>query len=351
MVNSVKEENKIIIFCQAPADIPYVLSLYEKHKEKKVISVYVINVENVFIFIKGLNLNLHALVFIPYALTSFKNIFEIIKERQRIKALTKQYFNFVINTDIYFFSRFEDWLTASFLNVLEKKNSIFYIDHYDNSAILFSKKEKTIKVKIYGFILKYLTAVSFKLEIVEKLPEFPINRYRINRERVILNSDVFVKYSHSVKIPFEHKSNVLFFISECENTIFDSNFYNEKLKSIVTDLKTIGFNVVVKGHPRIGMPDSIKVLSDYELPSYVPAEFINIESFKFCLGLDTNAICYFAASKKIPTYSLIRMFPSIDINMIEILINFLKNQSDNEIIFIDNEEHFCSVMKNNFNDE
>lgn len=351
MVNSIKEENKIIIFCQAPADIPYFLSLYEKYKEEKVISVYVINVENVYKFIKGLNLNLHSLVFIPYTLTSFKNIFQIIKERKRIKTLKKQYFDFVINTDVYFFSRFEDWLTSSFLDVLDKKNSIYYVDHYDNSAMFFDKKSRSIKVEIYGYILKYITGVSFKLDIVEKLPEFPINRYNISREDVVLNSDLFVKYSYSVNIPFENKSNILFFISECEDTIFDSNFYNEKLKNIVIGLKTIGFNVVVKGHPRIGMPESIKVISNYEIPSYVPGEFINIESFRFCLGLDTNAICYFAKSKKLPTYSLIRMFPSLNIDMIEILVNFLKNQSDNEIIFIDNDIQLRDVMKKNFKDE
>lgn len=351
MVNSTRAKNNIIIFCQAPADIPYVLSLYEKYKEEKLISVYVINVENVFKFMQGLNLNLSALVFIPYVLGTFKSIFQIIKERKRIKALKKQYFDLVINTDVYFFSRFEDWLTSSFLVGLKKRNSIYYIDHYDNSANFFDKKKRSIKVEIYGLILKYLTGVSFKLDIVEKLPEFPINTYNIAIEDAVLNSGVFVKYSYSVNIPFKNKSNILFFISECEDTIFDSNFYNEKLKSIVTDLKTIGFNVVVKGHPRIGMPECIKLISNYEIPSYVPGEFIDIESFRFCLGLDTNAICYFAKSNKIPTYSLIRMFPSTDIDMIEILVKFLKNQSDNEIIFIDNEEQFCNVMKKKFNDD
>ncbi|MGO4819415.1 hypothetical protein [Flavobacterium sp. W22_SRS_FP1] len=351
MVNSVKKESKIIIFCQAPADIPYVLSLYEKYKEEKLISVYVINVENVFKFIQGLNLNLSALVFIPYVLGTFKSVFQIIKERKRIKALKKQYFDLVINTDVYFFSRFEDWLTSSFVVGLEKRNSIYYIDHYDNSANFFAEKSRSIKVEIYGWILNYLTGVSFKLDIVEKLPEFPINRYNINREDAVLNPDVFVKYSYFVNVPFESKDNVLFFISECEETIFNSNFYNEKLKSIITDIKTIGFKVVVKGHPRIGMPESIKLISDYEIPSYVPGEFIDIELFRFCLGLETNAICYFAKSNKIPTYSLIRMFPSRNIDMIEILVNFLKNQSDNEIIFIDNEEQFCNVMRENFRDE
>jgi len=87
MVNSVKNENKIIIFCQAPAYVPYVLSLYEKHKKEKLIFIYVINVENVFKFIQSLHLNIYSLVFIPYILVNFKSIFKIIKETKRLNFL------------------------------------------------------------------------------------------------------------------------------------------------------------------------------------------------------------------------------------------------------------------------
>ncbi len=351
MVNSIKEENKIIIFCQAPADMPYFLSLYEKYKEEKVILVYVINVENIFKFIKGLNLNLHSLVFIPYASISFKNVFQIIKERKRIEFFKIKYFDFVTKADVFFFSRFEDWLTSSFLVTLKKKNSIFYIDYYDNSAIYFNKTSKSIRLKFFGLILKYLTGVNFKLDIVEKLPEFPIDSYNIDKLDAILNPDVFFNYSYKFNIPLSNKSNIIFFISECDSAIYDFKFYDFKLKSIINDLKKNGFYVVVKGHPRIGIPESIREISDYEIPSYVPGEFINIEEFKFCLGLDTNAICYFAKSNKLPTYSLIRMFPTLNIEMIEILVNFLKNQSGNKIKFIDNDDQFYTFIENILSNE
>ena len=83
----------------------------------------------------------------------------------------------------------------------------------------------------------------------------------------------------------------------------------------------------------------------------MPGEFINIEEFKFCLGLDTNAICYFAKSNKLPTYSLIRMFPTLNIEMIEILVNFLKNQSGNKIKFIDNDDQFYTFIENILSNE
>ncbi len=135
-----------IIFCQAPADIPYLLTIYEE-KARGTISVYVINVENMFRFIENLNLELRELVFIPYSHSSLRSISHLYKEKKRIKELSRSYFSFIKDHDIYFFSRFEDWLTSAFIHVLTKagSNTIYYVDYYDFSAEVYERQPLNLK--------------------------------------------------------------------------------------------------------------------------------------------------------------------------------------------------------------
>jgi hypothetical protein len=346
MVNSVKEENKIIIFCQAPADIPYVLSLYEKYKEEKVISVYVINVENIFKFINGLNLNLKSLVFIPYALTSFKNVFQIIKERKRIKSLKKQYFDFVINTDVYFFSRFEDWLTSSFLDGLEKKNSIYYIDHYDFSSEIFKKNRLNFKLLVLKFVYYILTDVNFKLEIIEKLPEFQYYKYGVEKQIPEINKDVFYKYRYEIDIKKNANPIALFFISPCETVIYDCVSHDEIQLQIIKSLKEFNWNVIVKGHPRLGVPDIIMDIVDVQIPSYIPAEFVQIENVSMCIGIITSALAHFAKNTEIKTYSLLNLFQFKDFNSVNHYRDYLSELSNDQIIYFQDYNDFENNVKN-----
>lgn len=346
MVNSVKKENKIIIFCQAPADIPYVLSLYEKYKDEKLIFVYVINVENVFKFIQGLNLNLSALIFIPYVLGTFKSVFQIIKERKRIKALKKQYFDFVINTDVYFFSRFEDWLTSSFLVGLEKRNSIYYIDHYDFSAEIFVKRKLNFKLLILKIVYYSLTNANFKLEIIEKLPEFQFQKYRIVKQKPELNMDVFNKYSYKIDVVDDTNPIVLFFISPCEIVIYDCESHDEIQLQIVRLLKQLNWKVIVKGHPRLGVPENVMDLVDVQIPSYVPAEFVQIENVSMCLGIITSALAHFAQNTVAPTYSLLNLFQFKDSNSANQYKGYLSRLSNNKIKYFLDYDDFENSIKN-----
>ena len=185
---------KIIIFCQAPADIPYLLTLYEIHKSESSISIFVINVEGMFRFLSDLQLDLEQLVFIPYRLISLKRIDLLPAERKRIKSLWKKYFANIQTGNVYFFSRFEDWLTAAFIHRFAKKNEIkiAYVDHYDYSAQLFPVQSvASFKIKIYLLILKYLTKVNFKANMRDRLPEFQVDRYAFLKTKAELDRQVF----------------------------------------------------------------------------------------------------------------------------------------------------------------
>ena len=50
------QKDNLILFFQAPANLPYLLKQYEENVGKKNIYIYVMNVENDYKFIKSLNL-------------------------------------------------------------------------------------------------------------------------------------------------------------------------------------------------------------------------------------------------------------------------------------------------------
>jgi len=158
-----------------------------------------------------------------------------------------------------------------------------------------------------------------------------------------LNGQVFLKYAYNTNIFGKNTSNLLFFVSSGEETVYDPASYVGTLISIISLFREVGFKIIVKGHPRTGLPESVRKVSDFEIPSYVPGEFINAANFSMCLGIDSTAICYFAKNKILPTYSVIKLFTYFNKALIEVFINFLQQQSNNEILFIDDFEKLKNI--------
>lgn len=338
--------DRTIIFCQAPADIPYVLTLYEQCKETNTVSIFVINVEGTFRFLSELRLDLEQLVFIPYQSIILKQVASLFAERKRINYLWETHFSNIHSGNVYFFSRFEDWLTAAFLHrfAKNKKIKITYIDHYDDSANLYPQQNSvTLRIRIHLLILKFLTKVNFKAKIKEQFPEFPVNKYAILKTKIELDKGLFLKYAYKIAIPNEKTSNLLFFISPCNNIAFNSDYYYDTLTTIIDILKGIGFKIIIKGHPRAGTPIRISRIADFEIPSYVPGEFIDTNNLKICLGIETFAICNFAKYKILPTYSLIKLIPYTNITMINVYIQYLQQHSDKELLFLNNLEELKKI--------
>jgi hypothetical protein len=331
-----KSEN-ILIFCQAPADIQYVLTIYEKYKETNSISIFVINVKGIFDFIDQLNLKLEQFVFIPYELKSIKNIRHLFNERKRIKSLVRFYFSDIQGSEVYFFSRYEDWLTAFFVHEISANKYVVinYCNHYDIAAEVLPKTSKlTIRMVFYLVLLRYLTGIWFKVNYRDKLPEFNVNKYEIKEVKFLLDSNLFTRYQFYNKPRLTKKLRILFFIAPCDEKIFMIEEYNRILIDIIEGFRKEGYFITVKGHPRIGTPKLIKDKVDFIIPEYVPGEFINKNEFDLFLGINTSAIIHYTKDKDIPTYSLMEIFPANNVALHTGIINFLKQQSGGKIKFI-----------------
>lgn len=349
MVNSTREKNNKVIFCQAPADIPFVLTIYKKYNDISLISIYVINVQGMFDFFIDLNLNVDELVYIPYSLKNLKSINAILKEKKRINLLYKKYFASIRNADVYFFAKYEDWLTAAFVSRLSKNKSINvnYVDHNDNLGELYkSKSIISLKIVLYLSILKFVTNVWFKANKIEILPEFPFSNYAIQKIHLDVEKSVFIKHQYNFNFSESEKINAILFVSPCEVTIFDSVEYDKTLQEVIEVLKKVGFSTFVKGHPRLGLPNNIENIVDFVIPSYVPGEFINSNLFGLCLGIDTTAITHFAKYEKIPTYSLAKFFPASRLHLHDVAIEYLKQQSNDKIRFCDTMNDLHTIALN-----
>lgn len=341
-------QKEIIIFCQAPADVPFLLSIYENQKKDFLISIFVINVEAVYLFIKQLNLEVNRLIFIPYRLFSFTRIDLICIEKKRIEFLYEKYFSLTNLSQIYFFSRFGDWLTSYFLHRLSKNsnNTLYYACHYDDNINYSKKKKKNLKTSFILHLLYFITGVKFKADVIEKIPEFPVNKYLIDKIKVNYDLCFQKKYLyHPIDINTK-KACILFFISPCFVDLFNEKTYNKLLIDIIDRCQLLGYDVVLKGHPRLGIPNEVKK-SYLEIPSYIPGEFIDISMFSFCIGLDTSAICYFAKNKLLPTYSIMNLFDILDFSLLQIQIDYLNSLSNGLVLICKDRNEFIQILSDN----
>ena len=110
--------NNIIIFCQQPADIPFVLSVYEnKLNNNKNIYLFIVNVKNNYRFINSLQLQLKSISFIPYKIfPRYYRLDEILKTKLYLRYLYKKYFSEFKSDNVYFFSKGHDWISLYIIN-------------------------------------------------------------------------------------------------------------------------------------------------------------------------------------------------------------------------------------------
>lgn len=343
---------KIVIFCQAPADVPFVLTIYRRNKNSK-ISIYVVNVKGVFDFINSLNLRLYELNFIPYSNINFRNPYLILKERIRIRRLLSKHFQERKDIVVYFFSRFEDWLTSSFLHCLANNSvDIFYVNHYDISAnshpilsnIKFSRK-------ILRFIFRFITGVDFLMTREFKFPEFPINNYEIQEIEPEIDEAVFNEFSYnSIRCNLIQRQ-VLFFISPPEQDLYDNSYYENRVKEIIDFLKQFNFKIYIKGHPRVGLPDflSQQYIDKNKIeiiPAGIPGEFINLNNVNLCLGIDSTIISLIAKNTDITTYCLANLFKPNNTASLEYLKKYLLDFSEQKLNFINSINHLKILLQN-----
>jgi hypothetical protein len=299
---------KILIFCQAPADIKYALTIYERYKNDSDISIFTINVEGMYEFINNLNLDLASLVHIHYPEYKIKNPISILKAKKYIRKKYKQFFINRERYHIYYFSNHYDFLTFYFLRRLSDSSSIFFVNHYDDLVSKnFKKPIFNIKDSVKMLILNSLSGCFLKFYSFNNriIPKFPYKKFKIKELKTdILDDEIYRKYAYNIKAV--GKKILYLEMDYGKVDLFDN--YKKTTISFIEILREKGYKIYLKPHPRLGYS---KFLDEYIykiVNKDVPAEFIEIDNFDYVLGISSSAIAYFSKKQQSKVFSLLELY-------------------------------------------
>lgn len=315
------ENLPLIIFFQAAADFSYIIQLYNKYKGKRDIYLFVINVENNYKFVKSLDLDLKKLVFIPYYDLSLKRVYRYITQAVRVRFLWNKYMRNFDSADVVFFSCAFDWMTAYFVKKLSlfPNNRVFTAGTYNNYDNIFYKMigDKlinvglTVRKKIDLLLLYMMTGIKFVSWKEFRGYVFPYYDYPIKKRQI--NIDVEVLNLYKYKIKKSNNKSVIFFPNPwVEEGKMIEEQVDKEMADVIIELKRKGYKVIVKGHPRLGLPKVISDVCDDVIPLYIPAEFVDFTGVDLILGFTSTSIVFYSKNSTIPTYSLINFIHSAD---------------------------------------
>ena len=184
----------MVLFSQAPADMQYVLYLYAKYKDSHKIKIVVVSVQNNYKFYQSLDLEA-TVEFVP--LISQSHIVKFLLHSLRIRQIYRKIFASMQNSEIYFFAKNYDYVTAFFIEKLTKNNNIYFYDIYHIDGI----EVNSISTNLKKILSKLLFGINIKFF---GLPPYIAYQYLYDR-KIIKEIDLKIedhllsKYKYTIK--------------------------------------------------------------------------------------------------------------------------------------------------------
>ena len=169
--------NQTCIFFQAPAELPYVIQLYDEYKDKSHVKIVVVNVYSNYEFIKSLNLACAEIIFCEWPRIKKNIILSIPSIRRYLKDFWALNFESTSEGNVFFFSASFDWVTAFFIRMFchKEKFNVHYAGFNTTEVLLKEGYEngtmnKGLSLKDYVLLsaLKFITGIRF--DYLKKLP-------------------------------------------------------------------------------------------------------------------------------------------------------------------------------------
>lgn len=343
---------ELCVFYQAPAELPYVIQLYDEYKGKALITIIVVNVFSNFEFLKTLNLSEATIIFCDWPCRNKKLIHSLSESRKLIRKFWNKNLASISNGEVFFFSSSFDWVTAFFMKKFCTNENIKVIyagfntteltlkDGYENGTM---NKGLSLRDYIRLLILLLITGIWFDYYKKLSCISFPYYRYGIKYEPIKLKVEVLIPYKY--EIPCKNDKIVMLFTTTWDyegNEVMD--LVDKKVCNIVKMIQNQDFKVVAKGHPRLGLARIIEQTVDVVLPNYIPAEFISEKNVKMVVGLNSAAIIYFAIHSDIKVISLLKMIEGINDNLLKDNITLLTKMCGDKIEFPRSSEEFMGLL-------
>lgn len=334
---------KSIIFCQAPLKLSSVLDCYDKEKKKdSEVTIIVRNTKTSYDFLKKLDIDarilyfeIHNAPFYKYKRIkkSIRNDIELLKINEKDEVL-------VFFTDIV-----DDYLQGAYLSYL-KKYPIYFIQSkletsHANDRLSYKTEEKVsfnqwLKAKVYSILYNY----NFKYV---KIDHWTLGlNYKYKTIDCSDIKDVTKKYSY--RFPVDNDKCVLFFTEPYRNRFQSEENYIELNKKIIEEVHSLGYSIGIKGHPRIGCLDAVESMADFEVPSYVPAEFVDMTKTSFVIGFVSSALC--TVPSNIKAFSVLPLCEVTDQDEANYWYNYLEKLSGGKVVFLHSWKELSNIESN-----
>lgn len=329
------QKDDLILFFQAPANLPYLLKQYEENVGKKNIYIYVMNVENDYKFIKSLNLKVKEITFISYEWLVPRYRRTWLTQRKRVRKVYRQHFKWIKNASIYFYSAVSDWMTFYFVKKLSenRSNEVFYADHYDMLDKRMEKRPLNQAEKLERLMYWFVTGIWMDFNFNQIMYAMPYQRYNIRK--IVAEEIQSTKDYQYVPNTDPGRKNILYLSNPWSADGLKAK-ETAALETVqfIKHLKRKGFNFIIKGHPRLLLDDRFAKAADEVIPPYILSEFINVDKVDVILCVESSAAHYFTEFTNKPVYSLIYLYHSASEESKDYYAQYLKDLTHGKINFL-----------------
>lgn len=332
--------DNVIFFCQASGDIVHILQEAHKiHTEDcntsiKVLCLYKELIESW----KFLSINFVKVEYLHKYDIPILYPWKIYNWRKKVNTLLKEkVFNHSISVKrVYFTSIYDDPISTYYIYKLYKMGyNIYYLNHYDDKQAIVPLVHTSLKDRIRLLMYKICTGIDFKLYHMSgrwNVIRFPKEEYNLKELTSEIDNSICQQYAYKVKNKTDKL--VLFFSQPNRDlTLVENSEYDSINLQVINRLKEIGYYVVQKGHPVIGLCKQIQPLADLIIPSTIPSELIDIKAFKACYGFMTIALAS-TAKQGVPSFSFLPLLRNHNTESYEGAIKFIDSTSNNMIKYI-----------------
>jgi hypothetical protein len=123
---------------------------------------------------------------------------------------------------------------------------------------------------------------------------------------------------------------------------FSEDSFNNVIDNIIEIFSIKNYNIYLKGHPRLNLPNIKNKSLCFIINHYIPSELISADNVCLFIGIESYSLCYFANLKN-TNYDCISILNLIEIKNEErsdFFKNYLLLNSNNKIKFIDTFKYF-----------
>jgi hypothetical protein len=333
--------DEILIFCSAPADIKYALTLREQHSQAHC-RIFALQAEDMALFLQSRHLPERTEVeFIPYPKKSIavKRVWNNLTIRCYLDRMKKKHFSQLKNCRVYFFAPYMDWVLFSFLQILRPANQLVYVSY------LPPAEPEPVRLSW-------------------------MDRQMLFWTRWVTRADLAYRRYHSMRVPVWHEMNAVekinapdyhqavqkyiwhpSAVSAGRNSILlfpGCDALTKNLKQVTLEiiqrLQERGFCIFVKPHPRLGCPGWLLDLGVKQIPRHVPAEFVDLSFFSGVVGYESTALAVAAKLGNVPCVSLIDLLDYHQASSPSFYKDYVSKYSEGKVVFAANLRETDSLL-------